>query len=248
MSNKIKFDVNKNKYNKTKKLIENFLRERNIEKIKNIIEKFGLNYNIQFDIEIVSAEIKYIFNYLSGAFKNKDLQKGAKNMEKFLDGNSFNESIKHFSGRAIYDKKVIKKVLLSLSYLEDSNSEFVPLIKNLCNKIMNKIKCGKSVIVIGISRNEKVSSFDRLLVHEIFHLVLFNNGIIFENIDRKYAKLDEGLAIFLSYIWSGNAKKILEIKNDFDRKATIFWYKKLFLVPSGREAKKIKEIEKCLKL
>ena len=132
--------------------------------------------------------------------------------------------------------------MVGLSYLENSNSDFVPILKNLCSNLITKLENRKSIILIGVSRDEEIMPFDRLLAHEIFHLVLFDNKIVFEKINKKYSYLDEGLAIFLSYVWSGNVKKILEIKNNFDRKAAIFWYKKLLLVQSGKEIDKIKEI------
>jgi hypothetical protein len=242
MHDKIVFNISKKDYNQTKKLTDNFLKEDNILKIRNITEKFGFDYKINVNIEIVSAEIKYIFNYLSGAFENNDLREGAKNIKKFLNGSKFKESIKHLSGRAIYDKKVIKKVILSLSYLKNSDLEFIPLLKNLCNRLINKLKIGESIILIGVSRYEKIMPFDRLLVHELFHLILFDNKIKFGEISKKYAKFDEGLAIFFSYVWGGNIKKILDIKNDFDRQAAMFWYKKLILIPSKKEFDEIKRI------
>lgn len=239
--------LEKDKLDDAKKLIDNFLEKDNLKRIKNISEKIGLNYNLHIHFEIVSSEVKYIFNYLSGAFGNTNLKKGADEIKKFLEGKAFSESVKHFSGRAIYDRAVVKKVSLSLSYLKDINLNFIPEIENLCSKLNNEFEKGKTIILIGVSKKEKIENFDRLLSHEIFHLVLFSNKIRFESIDKKYSNLDEGLAIFLSYLWEGNIKKVLELKKELDKKSAMFWYKELMFVPSGKETKKIKEVYDKLK-
>ena len=48
----MKFEIDKKKLNETKKLINIFLRKGNTEKIKSITEKFGLKYNINFDMKL----------------------------------------------------------------------------------------------------------------------------------------------------------------------------------------------------
>lgn len=51
---------------KAKTLVENYKNNPLfIKKIKQIASNFGLKYNIQFETIIVSAEKKYLFNYLS---------------------------------------------------------------------------------------------------------------------------------------------------------------------------------------
>jgi hypothetical protein len=71
-----------------------------------------------------------------------------------------------------------------------------------------KLKADKGIILIGVSSTEKLEPFDKLLAHEIFHLVLISNGIWFQGIKEEYADLDEGLAILLERRYSKHRKDI----------------------------------------
>ncbi|MEI7557296.1 MAG: hypothetical protein WCJ45_00085 [bacterium] len=56
-------------YEKAQNLINQYLGERSfLSKIKEISKSFGLKPDIKFDVTIISAEKKYLFNYLSGGF------------------------------------------------------------------------------------------------------------------------------------------------------------------------------------
>lgn len=203
-------------YKEAENLIGRFLKEDNIARIKQIANSFGLKFDIKFCIEIVSAEEKYLFNYLSGAFGNKDLEEGAKNLHNFLDSKRYLEAINHLSGRAIHSKTIVDKVIRSLGYLEEirylsEKDSFMARMRSFCNKIINQLKINKGVIVVGVSPKEILKPFDELLAHELFHLVLTDNGIWFQGINEEYDYLDEGLATLLARKYSKNKKDRTEI-------------------------------------
>lgn len=207
-----------------------------LKTLKEISESFGLKFDIKFDVIIVSAEKKYLFNYLSWAFGNKDLKKGAENLSEFIYDKRFTNLIKFISGRAFYDQNNVNKVLCSLNELEKigystKKWSFVWKMKLFCNDINKKLKAGKWIIFIWISKKEKLEHFDRLLAHEIFHLVLMSNWIWFQWIKEEYDNLDEGLVNFLVHRYAKNKNQI----------ATLFWEDKL--IPLKKQ-NRIKEINK----
>ncbi len=232
-------------YSKPWDYVNEFLSKKNISSIKRVSKAFGLKYDIKVYAEVVSAETKYTFNYLSGAFGNNDLYTGAKNIKKFLNSSRFKERIKHLSARAVSNIDIIKKVNLSLKYLQKSDPLALEM-NALCKRMVKKLEFGNGIILIGVSSKEKVMPFDRLLAHEMFHLVLAKNDIVFGDINQNFEYFDEGLAIFLSYVWTGNAKKVLELNDTPNNAAAVFWYKKL-LNPNESRLAKIKKVYKNLK-
>ncbi|MEI6773283.1 MAG: hypothetical protein WCL18_00140 [bacterium] len=126
----------------------------------------------------------------------------------------FTDGIQHLTARAIGDKNIIDKVICSLNHLSKlgystNKGSFFAEIESLCSDMTQKLKSDKGVILVGVSSTEKLEPFDRLLAHEIFHLVLIANGIWFQGIKEKYADLDEGLAILLERRYSKRRKDIV---------------------------------------
>ncbi len=229
-------------YEKTQNLVDQYRREKDfLKEIRQISNNFGLKFDIKFDVLIVSAEKKYLFNYLSGAFGNKDLQRGAKKLPEFIRDKRFTDTIQHLSARAISDKDIISKVTQSLDWLKrlgyptDKGSFFFEM-ESLHKDISKKLKANKGVILIGVSSVEKLEPFDKLLAHELFHLVLISNDIWFQGIKEEYDYLDEGLAILLERRYSKRKKDI----------AAWFWEENLMLDKDTR-IKKIKKLYSDLK-
>ena len=141
-------------HEKAQNLVNLYIKERSfLNRIKQISKSVGLKFDSQFDIIIVSAEKKYLFNYLSGAFGNKDLQKGAKKLSEFIYDTRFTEAIQHLSARAICDKDIIDGVIYSLNQLKKfgyptNKGSFFSEIESLCNDIIQRLKVGKGVILI----------------------------------------------------------------------------------------------------
>ena len=81
-------------------------------------------------------------------------------------------------------------------------------MESLHKDISKKLKANKGVILIGVSSVEKLEPFDKLLAHELFHLVLISNDIWFQGIKEEYDYLDEGLAILLERRYSKRKKDI----------------------------------------
>lgn len=212
-----------------------------LNKIKEISKNFGLNFNIKFEVIIISAEKKYLFNYLSWGFADKDPKIIAKKLSKFIYTNKFRDKIQHLSGRAIHDKNIIEKIICSLNELKKlgypiQKWSFYNEIKSLCDQLLKTLKPNKWVILIGVSSTEKLESFDRLLAHEIFHLVLISNGIWFQWIKEDYDSLDEGLAILLERRYSERKKDIV----------AWFWEETLMIEKESR-IKKIRNLYNDLK-
>lgn len=231
-----------NLYKKAQNLVNQYITEKKIlKRIKEISNEFWLKFNVKFDVIIISAEKKYLFNYLSGAFWNKNPQKGAKNLSDFIYDSKFKELIQHLSARAIFDKNDIDKVMLSLNKLSKlgyptNKGSFCSEMKSLFDEIIKKLKKKKGVILIWVSSTEKLEHFDKLLAHEIFHLILISNDIWFQWIKKEYDDLDEGLAILLERRYSKRQKDIV----------AWFWEENLMLDKDDR-IKKIKKLYNDLK-
>jgi len=195
---------------KTEEFAKKFFRSET-KKIEKVCRKFGLTPVSGIRVEIVSAEEKYIFNYLSGAFGNKDLRKGAENFSKFLKDKRFLNRITRLSGRAIWSNSVVDSMLESLGYLEEigypkGKGGLVWSMKSLCRKIQTSRKAKKGVILLGFPKQREVAPFGNLLAHEVFHIVLMRNGIFFQEIDERDEYLDEALADMLYLFYSESRK------------------------------------------
>ena len=228
-------------YEKAQNLVNQYIGEKSfLSKIKEIAKNFWLNPNINFDIIVTSAEKKYLFNYLSGGFWDEDPKKIAKKLSKFIYTTKFTDKIQYLSGRAMHDKNIIEKVRCSLNELKrlgysTEKLSFFSEIESLCDNLLKTFKTNKWVILIGISSIEKLEPFDRLLAHEIFHLILIWNGIWFQGIKEEYNDLDEGLAILLERRYSKRKKDIV----------AWFW-EEILMVEKESRIKKIRNFYKNL--
>lgn len=223
----------------TEGIIKDFFSGKNFLKVKDVAENFGLKSDFEFSVEIISAEEKYLFNYFSGAFGNKNLKEGAEKLPDFLDNEKFKKLIQHLSGRAVYRENTIKNVLQSLDYLEElgyapGEGDFVHSMRSLCYLLQKDLKTQKLPILIGVSKEEEIGPFGSLLAHESFHHILIGNKICFHEINEKLDYLDEELANFLLFIYSGRKKGEM----------TIDWEN--ILIPLNKQERfiKIKEIHK----
>lgn len=229
-------------YEKTQNLVNQYMGEKSfLSKIKEISTDFWLNPDIKFDIIIISAEKKYLFNYLSGGFWDEDPKRIAEKLSEFIYSTKFTDKIQHLSGRAIHDKSIIEKVIYSLNELKKlgystEKWSFFSEIESLCNQLLKSLKTNKWIILIGVSSIEKLEPFDRLLAHEIFHLILIWNGLWFQWIKKEYDDLDEGLAILLERRYSERKKDIV----------AWFWEETLMIDKESR-IKKIKNLYNNLK-
>lgn len=222
---------------KAKTLVENYKNNPLfIKKIKQIASNFGLKYNIQFETIIVSAEKKYLFNYLSWWFSENDSWKIAKQVWKFIHSTKFKNLIKTLSARAIFDKNPIEKASESLNKLielwyKTTKWTFYKEMQSLCEIMIKSIENKKGIILVWVSSTEKVQNFDNLLAHEIFHLIAISNGIWFQWINEKYADIDEWLANLLTRRYGKRWKD----------STAVFWEESL--MPDNKtRIKKIKEI------
>ena len=140
---------------------------------------------------------------------------------------------------AIYEENIVKNVLQSLDYLEEfgyalGKGSFVNSMRSLCHLLQKDFKAQKLPILIGVSKEEKIKPFGSLLEHELFHHILIENNICFHEINEKFDYLDEELANFLLFIYSGRKKGEM----------TIDW--ESILIPLNKQERfvKIKEIYK----
>ncbi len=229
-------------YESTQNLVNQYIEGKKfLSKIKKISKDFWLNPNITFEVIIISAEKKYLFNYLSGGFVDEDPKKIAEKLSEFIYTTKFRDKIQHLSGRAIHDKSVIEKVICSLNelkklgYLTEEWS-FFSEIESLCDQLLEILKPNKWAILIGVSSTEKLEPFDKLLAHEIFHLILIWNGLWFQWIKQEYDDLDEGLAILLERRYSERKKDIV----------AWFW-EEILMIDKESRIKKIRNLYNDLK-
>ena len=220
----------------------------NKARLAKTAQEFGLDIDFNFHVEIMSAEEKYLFNYLSGAFSNKDLKDGAKHLPDFLKDKRFTSRLDSISGRAVYHKVVVRRALQSVGYLKDTDFpdiKFISRMDALCKKFLRKLdaKCG--IVLIGVPRLGALERFDRLLAHEIFHLALMKKQVWFQGIDKRYAYLDEGLAHILSYAYINKLNKLKDMqKRNPEYKAAYYWYERLNPLEGKARLRKIKSIYK----
>lgn len=224
-----------------KTLINSTLDQKFLERIKEISNNYGLKFNINFEIIIVSSKEKYLFNYLSGAFGNKNPKEGVKNIYKFIKTSRFLRRLKYLSARAIYDKRVSDKVMVGLNYFikhygTTAEKDFVMPMKQLCKHVNEALKKDKGVILLGVPPGKEPKPSKRLLAHELFHLVLIKNGFWFQGIKSKYDYLDEELASLLA----------CEFTENEELKMTNLWFKLLSPLKIEERFNKIKEIYKKL--
>ncbi|MBT3940823.1 hypothetical protein HOD83_02995 [Candidatus Woesearchaeota archaeon] len=217
----------------------------NKSRLKKTAQEFGLEV-IKFHIEIMSAEEKYLFNYLSGAFSNKDLKNGAKNLPAFLEDRRFTKRLDSVSGRAIYHKAVVRRALLSVGYLKETgftDKAFILKMNVLCRKFLRKLERKQGIVLIGVPMQGALESFDRLLAHEVFHLALMKKQIWFQNIDKKYAYLDEGLAHLLSAYYIDRVSKLKDMqKRNAEYKSAYNWYESLNPLNGKDRLRKIRTV------
>lgn len=243
MSGLNKIGLSEDLHYKINNLVDSIVDKRFLYKIKQIAYDYGLKPDIKFEIVIVSSKEKYLFNYLSGAFGNKNLKKGSKDIYKFIETQRFLRLIKHLSGRAIYDKNIVKKVSSSLDYFVEiygtsHEKDFITEIESLCNKLTKILNEDKGVIFIGYPPDDEIKPIIRILAHELFHLILIDNGFWFQGIRSKYDYLDEELANMLESEFTKNEK----------RKSTNLWFNALSPLKREERLIKITEVKKKLEI
>jgi hypothetical protein len=217
--------------------------------LKKVAANYGFKLNTGYSIEIISADDKYLFNYFSGAFNNNDLKKGAENLPKFISDSRFTDRISRLSGRAVYHKKFTVKVAKSLEHLRRLGypaQGFISRMHSFCGKVNRELAQGKGVIILGIPREGEIATLgdmEYILAHEIFHLLLFKNGIYFEGIDKKYAPYDEGLAILLGHSYMCTEHRLDKKRNKNEEFRRAYWWKNNLAYLTGKErAEKIKKV------
>lgn len=184
------------------------------KQIKEIAQHFDLKYNPKWmNYLLIPKEANILMEYY-GTCADPDYKKFGinpktrlKNINEFINSKYFKEHMKRWGGQ-VCDKKDLAKDLIAFKRIEDDKLKRILL--KIINKIKDRIKISKSVILLTKPRSKKELDWTMhfILRHELTHILFQKNRIHFQNKGSKYWKYDEGLATYCDFLIDRKLNKL----------------------------------------
>jgi hypothetical protein len=187
-------------------------------KIKKLAKDFNLKYNPNwFRYLWISVKHEVLMEYIGMSLDpiyqkyGKNAEQRIKNIDKFVKSKDFKICLKRYGGQVLKksdlnkNEKLIKKI---------DNGKLKNELLKFLEKVKKNIGNANYLATLTTPRNEKERKWQmKILRHEWIHILLYQNKLRFQDINKKFWPYDEGINEYLGSILDKTLEE-LEIIRD----------------------------------
>ena len=197
-----------------------------MKNVKSQIKKIARDFNLKFESEWfqymwipIKQEIltEYIGDCPDPAYKKygKSPKERIKNIDKFVNSKDFKKCLKRFGGQ-VADKKDWKQEKNWINQIK--NDKIRKELLKLHYRIKKKFAKTNKLALLSIPHNQKQKEWQlkNCLRHEWIHILLEQNKISFQKLNKKHWKYDEGLVTYLEFFADRKLKNLEKMRDKED--------------------------------
>jgi len=200
------------------------------QELLKISKDFGLDYNINTNILLLSMKEKLLRDFVGGCpdpEMNKfgiRLADRIKNIEAFSNSDLMKKRINGVGGAVVTNRELENEINYSKKI---KNTKLRKLILNIYKKLQRKFVNVNKIIILGhcktASRDQIKFLYNIILKHELIHILLISNSIYFQKINSKHWTFDEGLVTYIDYFENNKLNKLnTDLKETKDKMLKIY--------------------------
>ena len=227
--------------------------------IKNVAKSFDLKFKPEwFRFKWIPIKYHILTEYIGDCpdpiyekYGKTKVQR-IKNIEKFISSKDFKKCLKRFGGQVL-EKKGIKEDKKLINQI--TNKSLKKDLLNFNSKLGKEFDEEKKLALLSITNNKKQKEWQlkNCLKHEWIHILLENNEILFQKINKKHWKYDEGLVTYMEVFIDQKTDKLEKMrdKEDYPMEKQYYIYGIIFReilkdkkTPKERKQEIIKLMEK----
>lgn len=191
--------------------------------VKSQIQKVARDFNLKFEDKWfqfiwISPEQEILTEYIGDSpdpiYKKygKTPEDRIKNIDKFVNSKDFKKCLKRFGGQ-VAEKRYWKQEKEWINQIKNHRIKMELLRSHY--KIKKKFSKIDRLALLSIPYNKQQKEWQLkyCLIHEWLHILLMKNKILFQKINQKYWKYDEGLVTYLGVYIEKKLEDLEKMRN-----------------------------------